>query len=206
MATRGRPPAFDRDDALDKALGLFWERGYDNTSMADLSTAMELRPPSIYAAFGSKETLFDEVIAHYSKLHGTEIWGNLERFKHPKDATHHVLVASANAFTRDDTPHGCLVVLAAPQANSNHATVNQTLRGHRRKVTETLRNLYAEGQRRGHIPSIANIDTMAAYYATVQHGMSIQARDGATRTDLIAVADAAMTTWPNLISSSQTRR
>ena len=129
-----------------------------------------------------------------------------DRFKHPKDATHHVLVASANAFTSDDTPRGCLIVLAAPQENSNHATVNQTLRGHRRKVTETLRNLYAEGQRRGHIPSIANIDTMAAYYATVQHGMSIQARDGATRTDLIAVADAAMTTWPNLISSSQTRR
>lgn len=206
MATRGRPRAFDRDHALDKALGLFWERGYDKTSMADLSTAMELRPPSIYAAFGDKESLFDAVIAHYSKRHGAEIWENLDRFKHPKDATHHVLVASANAFTREDTPHGCLVVLAAPQENSNHATVNQTLRGHRRKVTEILRNLYAEGQRRGHIPSTAKIDTMAAYYATVQHGMSIQARDGATRTELIAVADAAMTTWPNLISSSLTRR
>ncbi|AXO13507.1 TetR/AcrR family transcriptional regulator [Thalassospira indica] len=206
MATRGRPPAFDRDNALDKALGLFWERGYDNTSMAELSAAMKLNPPSIYAAFGGKEALFDEVIAHYNKHHGTMIWADLDRFKQPKDATRHVLVASANAYTREDTPHGCLVVLAAPQENSNHATVNQTLCSHRRSVTKTLRNLYAEGQRRGHIPRNANIDTMATYYATVQIGMSIQARDGATRDDLIAVADAAMTTWPNLTSTSLARR
>ncbi|MEQ8286404.1 TetR/AcrR family transcriptional regulator [Thalassospira sp.] len=202
MATRGRPRAYDRDDALDKALGLFWERGYDNTSMADLSTAMKLSPPSIYAAFGSKEALFDDVIAHYNKLHGTMIWADLDRFKHPKDATKHVLVASANAYTREDLPHGCLVVLAAPQENSTHATVNQTLRGYRRSVTKNLRNLYAEGQRRGHIPSTANIDTMATYYATVQTGMSIQARDGATRNELISVAEAAMMTWPSLISTS----
>ncbi|UKV14011.1 TetR/AcrR family transcriptional regulator [Thalassospiraceae bacterium SW-3-3] len=107
---------------MDKALALFWERGYDNTSMADLSAAMALSPPSIYAAFGSKETLFDEVITHYTKHHGASIWENLERFKLASEATRHVLIASAHAFTRDDTPHGCLVVLAAPQAR------NQTIR------------------------------------------------------------------------------
>ncbi|RCK35881.1 hypothetical protein TH9_04250 [Thalassospira xiamenensis] len=201
MAPRGRPRAFDRDDALNKALALFWERGYDNTSMADLSAAMALSPPSIYAAFGGKEMLFDEVITHYATHYGASIWGNLDRFKLAQEATQHVLIASANAFTRDDTPHGCLVVLAAPQAESNHATVNQTLRGHRRKVTEILKNLYEAGLDRGDIPRGTNIDKMANYYATVQHGMSIQARDGATRDELIAVAEAAMATWPSLIST-----
>lgn len=84
MAARGRPRNFDRNDALDRALDLFWKHGYDNTSMADLSAAMELRPPSIYAAFGSKEGLFEEVVDRYVERIGSGIWGDLDRFKSAK--------------------------------------------------------------------------------------------------------------------------
>ena len=202
MATRGRPRQFDRIDALDKALVLFWERGYENTSMSDLSNAMELRPPSIYAAFGSKEALFEEVVERYSEVYGGAIWGDLERFKHPRDATRHILIATVNAFCDETTPKGCLIVLAAPQTESSQSNVTQTLCTHRQKNVETLKHLYEEGLRRDHIPRGANINVMANYYATVQHGMSIQARDGMNRAALTAVAEAAMATWPTLIKTS----
>ena len=204
MAPRGRPRNFDRNDALDKALALFWDRGYENTSMADLSSAMELRPPSIYAAFGSKETLIEEVVERYGDVYGGAIWGDLDRFKHPRDATRHVLIATVNAFCDDATPKGCLIVLAAPQTDTTQSNVTQTLCTHRQKNAQTLKRLYEEGLRRGHIPRGANITAMANYYATVQHGMSIQARDGMDRPALIAVAEAAMATWPALIRTPLT--
>lgn len=206
MAGRGRPRNFDRDTALEQAMAVFWAKGYESTSISDLTFAMNMKPPSLYAAFGDKETLFDEVIERYSKQYGAMMWGDLERFRHPKDATHHVLTTTACLYAQDDTPHGCMVVLAAPQADSNHATVNQTLRDLRRANITILKDFYAKAQRSGSIPSGANIDTMANYYTTVHYGMSIQARDGATRDELIAIAEAAMATWPSLTSTSLAKR
>jgi hypothetical protein len=94
-----------------------------------------------------------------------------------------------------------MVVLAAPQAESNHLNVNQSLRDIRRLSVGNLKNLYAKAQSNGLIPQSANIENIANYYTTVQYGMSIQARDGATRDELIAIADAAMATWPSLINT-----
>lgn len=201
MAGRGRPRTFDRDTALEHAMEVFWTKGYESTSISDLTTAMNMKPPSLYAAFGDKAALFEEVIRRYNSQYGARLWGDLERFEHPKDATRHVLITTAHLYTQDDTPHGCMVVLAAPQADSNHANVNQALRDLRRLTVGNLKNLYARAQHDGLIPPGANIDNMANYYTTVQYGMSIQARDGATRDELIAVADAAMATWPSLIST-----
>jgi len=201
MAGRGRPRNFDRDTALEQAMEVFWAKGYESTSISDLTTAMNMKPPSLYAAFGDKEALFEEVIKRYNNQYGARIWGDVERFDHPKDATHHVLTTTACLYTQDDTPHGCMVVLAAPQAESNHLNVNQSLRDIRRLSVGNLKNLYAKAQSTGLIPQSANIENMANYYTTVQYGMSIQARDGATRDELIAIADAAMATWPSLINT-----
>ena len=202
MAERGRPRNFDRDTALEQAMVIFWAKGYESTSISDLTTAMNMKPPSLYAAFGDKQSLFEEVVERYNSQYGTRLWGDMERFHHPKDATQHVLTTTACLYTQDDTPHGCMVVLAAPQAVSNHANINQALRDLRRLTIGNLKKLYAKAQHDGLIPPDANIDNMANYYTTVQYGMSIQARDGATRHELIAVANAAMATWPSLISPS----
>jgi AcrR family transcriptional regulator len=201
MAGRGRPRNFDRDTALEQAMEVFWAKGYESTSISDLTTAMNMKPPSLYAAFGDKEALFEEVIKRYNNQYGARIWGDVERFDHPKDATQHVLTTTACLYTQDDTPHGCMVVLAAPQAESNHLKVNKSLRDIRRLSVGNLKNLYAKAQSNGLIPQSANIENMANYYTTVQYGMSIQARDGATRDELIAIAYAAMATWPSLINT-----
>lgn len=202
MAARGRPRNFDRTDALDKALDLFWRHGYDNTSMADLSAAMALRPPSIYAAFGSKEGLFEEVVEHYSERVGKGIWGNLERFETAKDATRHLLVSTIETFSSPGNPHGCMIVLAAPQPDDEHSSVAQSLCKRRTGNMQVLKAIYADAIERGEIPHGANIDCMANYYVTVQHGITIQTRDGMNRDALFAVADAAMATWPSLIKTS----
>lgn len=202
MAARGRPRNFDRDDALDRALDLFWKHGYDNTSMADLSAAMELRPPSIYAAFGSKEGLFEEVLQRYAERIGSGIWGNLDQFKSAKKATRHLLISTIETFSSAENPHGCMIVLAAPQPDAEHSKVAQSLCERRQGNTRTLKKIYLEAVRRGEIPRGADVERMANYYVTVQHGISIQTRDGVDRDALMAVADAAMATWPSLISRS----
>lgn len=202
MAARGRPRNFDRNDALDRALDLFWKHGYDNTSMADLSAAMELRPPSIYAAFGSKEGLFEEVVDRYIERIGSGIWGDLDRFKSAKDATRHLLVSTIDTFSNAENPHGCMIVLAAPQPDSEHSQVAQSLRDRRQNNARALKKIYLDAIRRGEIPRGADVERMANYYVTMQHGISIQTRDGVDRDALMAVADAAMATWPSLIRTS----
>ncbi|MHC8491962.1 TetR/AcrR family transcriptional regulator [Thalassospira sp. SM2505] len=202
MAARGRPRNFDRNDALDKALDLFWRHGYDNTSMADLSAAMALRPPSIYAAFGSKEGLFEEVVERYSERVGKNIWGNLDRFRSAREATRHLLVSTIETFSHPENPRGCMIVLAAPQPDAEHSSVARSLCERRKGNVQVLKTIYADAVRRGEIPRGADLDRIANYYVTVQHGLSIQTRDGMDRDALMAVADAAMATWPSLIKTS----
>ncbi|RFA30950.1 TetR family transcriptional regulator [Alkalilimnicola ehrlichii] len=198
MASRGRPRSFDRLTALRRAMEVFWDKGYERASMADLTAAMGINSPSLYAAFGSKEALFKEAVELYVATEGSGIWDNVNAAPTARQAVEEVLRSSAIAFTRGEDARGCLVVLAAPQAHGAAPAIDEELKRRRQANIDALKVRFEQAVAEGELPQGFDCAAVATYMVTVQHGMSIQARDGATREVLLAVADCAMAAWDKL--------
>jgi AcrR family transcriptional regulator len=203
MAERGRPRNFERAAALRRAMEVFWAKGYDGASLAELTAAMGINSPSLYAAFGSKEALFREAVALYGATEGTEIWTALPDEPTAREAIERFLCASAESFTRPDRPAGCLIVLGALLVNDGNANVCRELRESRAQNVAALRDRLERAVREGELPEGLDPQAVATFYATVQQGMSIQARDGASRETLLTVAACAMAAWDGLISREE---
>ncbi|CAB3773870.1 TetR family transcriptional regulator [Burkholderia sp. MSh2] len=201
MAERGRPRGFDKEAALDRAMEVFWRLGYEGASMTDLTAAMGIASPSLYAAFGSKEALFRQALERYGATEAREIWDDVEKAESAHDAVRHYLINTARVFTRRSKPAGCLVVLSALHPAERSDTVRQTLIAMREGTVGYLHKRLRQGVETGEISAHANLDAIARYYVTVQQGMSIQARDGASRRDLEAIALAALAAWPALVGT-----
>ena len=193
---RGRPRSFDRDAALHRALELFWEQGYEGTSIADLTTAMDIAAPSLYAAFGSKEALFGEAVARYGEHSPTD--RALERAPTARGAVAAMLHDNADDYADPATPRGCMIVLGAPVGTPAHSGIRERLAAERRASVERLRVRLDRGVTDGDLPAGADTATLAGFYSTVLDGMSIKARDGATGAELHAIAHAAMAAWQAL--------
>ncbi|MCP2342703.1 TetR/AcrR family transcriptional regulator [Actinomadura rupiterrae] len=199
MAPRGRPRTFDPDTALRQALDVFWERGYEGTSLNDLAQAMGIASASIYAYFGSKQDLFRKVMALYGATAGEPPRRALREHAGAREAVHAMLRATADQITGADTPHYCMLVLAAPTGAVENHDVREFLAGIRRDVRAAIRDRLERGVADGDlaVPD-GGVDGLARYYATVVQGLSIQARDGATREELETVITCAMAAWDAL--------
>ena len=202
MATRGRPRTFDPDTALRQALDLFWERGYEGTSLNDLAQAMGIASASIYACFGNKENLFRQVMALYGTTSGEPPRRALSEQPTARDAVHAMLRATADQITGAHTPHYCMLILAAPTgAVENHA-VRDFLADRRRDMHTTIKDRLRRGVTDGDLTTpAASLEAIARYYTTVVQGLSVQARDGATRAELETVISCAMAAWDTLTSA-----
>ncbi|GAA2465464.1 TetR/AcrR family transcriptional regulator [Streptomyces macrosporus] len=198
MATRqrGRPRSFDRDTALEKALRTFWEHGYETTSIADLTRAMGIAAPSLYAAFGDKKTLFEEVVEVYVHRYGGFIGRALAEEPTARGAVGRVLREAAVEYTEPGRPPGCLVINAAVNAAPASAEVAEALRAMREENVRAFASRIRAGVAAGELPEDTDVSALARFTAAVLQGMSQQARDGAGRGELEAVADAAMRAWP----------
>ncbi|GAA2393837.1 helix-turn-helix domain-containing protein [Dactylosporangium salmoneum] len=207
MAARGRPRGFDPDTALRQALDLFWARGYEGTSLNDLAAAMGVASASIYACFGSKEQLFRRTMALYGATAGEPPRRALREQPTARAAIHAMLRATADEITRPDSPHYCMLILAAPTgAVENHA-VREFLADLRRDMFATIRDRLARGVADGDLAAPASrVDGIARYYTTVVQGLSVQARDGASRSDLETVIACAMAAWDTLASGPAVRQ
>lgn len=195
MAPRGRPRAFDRDAALEAAMELFWRKGFSATSMADLCEAMRISAPSLYAAFGSKEDLYEAALKHYSETASPLIWGRLESLPTARAAVADMLLASARNLPATDKPAGCMVTLSSvgQECDSRLGAMVATARGEgERLVAQRL----ARAVREGELPATTDVNSLARFFMCVQQGMSIQARDGASQEALETIAHAAMAAWP----------
>ncbi|MFI5910536.1 TetR/AcrR family transcriptional regulator [Dactylosporangium sp. NPDC051541] len=196
MGARGRPRTFDPDIALRQALDLFWERGYEGTSLQDLAKAMGVAAGSIYACFGTKEELFRQVMALYGATAGEPPRRALREEPTARGAIHAMLRATADQVTGADTPHYCMLILAAPVGAVENHEVREFLAERRRGQRAAIRDRLARGAQDGDLTApAAKLDAVARYYTTVVQGLSIQARDGATRAELETVITCAMAAW-----------
>lgn len=197
-AIRGRPRGFDRDEALSRALSVFWTKGYADASMADLTGAMGVNAPSLYAAFGSKEDLFREAVRLYTDTEGATLWASMNGAATAREAIEGLLLATARANGRCDQPKGCLLVLsgAHPDALPENACaeVGKIRQDSRTAMESRLRAAQAAGE----IAPEADPVGIAAFYTTVQQGMTFRAREGADVEELTATARAAMLAWDGL--------
>jgi len=192
----GRPRAFDRDEALEKALVEFWRHGYESTSVAGLTAAMGIRPPSLYAAFGDKRRLFGEAVEHYQRTHGAFTTRALAEEPTGRRAIERVLREAAVNYSDPAHPPGCLIITAGVNHSPEAAEVEEELRGYRVAAKRAFADRIAEDADAGRIPGDSDVEGLATFYAATVQGMSRQAQDGATREDLERVADLAMKAWP----------
>ncbi|MGW3294010.1 TetR/AcrR family transcriptional regulator [Streptomyces xiamenensis] len=192
--TRGRPRSFDRATALERALLSFWEHGYDATSIADLTRTMGIGAPSLYAAFGDKKTLFEEVLRLYTDRYGF-VPQALDEEATAYAAIARVLREAAAEYTEPGRPAGCLILSDTAQADASRDAAHE-LRLRRAWTRTVLGRRLREGVAAGELPSDTDTDGLARFVQSVVIGMSQQAREGASREELEAVAEAALRAWP----------
>ena len=188
---RGRPRSFDRDAAVDAAMLVFWEGGYETTSLAELTAALGIAPASLYAAFGSKDGLFYEAIARYAERYGGFDSAMVAVAPSARELIVAMLEGAASAFTRPGLPRGCMVIGSALNCDSESGDVQRSLRDRRRANERDLCKRLQRAHADGELVAAADPAALAKLVATLIQGMSVQARDGAGRAELLAVARAA---------------
>ncbi len=190
----GRPLSFDRQDVLEKAMLEFWESGYETTSISDLTAAMGVTAPSLYAAFGNKKQLFLEAMRRYAGDRAS-LGQTMSEAPTAQKAVAEMLRAAAVLYTGDTTPRGCLLASAAATGSPDAAEVRAAVAAERREVRNIIVRRIEVDIAQEHLSPDTPATVLADLAIAVTQGMSILARDGANRQSLLAVAEAAMTCW-----------
>jgi AcrR family transcriptional regulator len=202
--TRGRPREFDTAKALRGAMELFWEKGYDASTLPELLAAMgNLSPPSFYAAFGSKEQVFADAVALYRKEIGCEAATALDGGATARESIAAFFRASLKMITSSKPARGCLMVLGA--VNSTNPSATALLRETRCEGQDLIRKRIRRGIAEGDVPKSADADAIAAFYATVGYGLAHGAKDGTPPSTLARVVDAAIGAWDTVVGTRSAR-
>jgi len=191
----GRPRTFDIDTALEKALEVFWRKGYDGTSLSDLTEAMGINKPSLYAAFGNKEQLFLKAIEFYESRPCSFFLPALEK-PTAYQVAEHMLFGAAMNMADQSHPQGCVVVQGALSCSEAAATVKESLINRRFEGEQKLRDRFERAKQEGDLPATTDPETLARYLGTVLQGMAIQATSGATCEQLRQVAQMTLQAFP----------
>lgn len=195
--SRGRPRAFDREAALAAATRLFWQKGYAATSISELTEAMGIGTPSLYAAFGSKEALYGEALRYYGQNYEGLVWGNFAKARTAREAIAALLMDSAAALTASVgrcEPLGCMVTLSTV-GSEGQVELGETVRAARAGGLERVRERLRRAVDNDELDASIDINGLARFVLAVQNGMSLMARDGASREELEAVARHTMRGW-----------
>lgn len=195
LKKKGRPLSFDRNEALYKAMLLFWKYGYEATSLSELTATLGVKPSSIYSAFGDKKGLFLDAVGLY--LSGPVTSESIiEQAASAHDAARELLRVSAFGFTGAETPPGCLLASSAISCSDAATDVKLELAAIRHAVEAHLRAKILQSIQFKQLPDDTDAEALAGMVMAVIQGMSTLARDGAPREKLLRVADTAMRCWP----------
>lgn len=192
---RGRPRAFEHEQALERALQVFWQRGYEGASLNELTDALGINRPSLYAAFGNKEELFRKALQRYLDGPVAYVRAALEQAT-PRQVVQHFLRHSAELLTNPDNPASCMIVQGALTCGEGGQAVQQLLSDCRNQTRLALQRRFEQAQTEGNMDAALNAAALARYVITLQQGMSVQASSGATRQELQGVVDSLLQHWP----------
>jgi AcrR family transcriptional regulator len=191
----GRHREFDVEKVLDAALCVFWRKGYEGASYADLTEAAGVERPALYSAFGNKEALFRRALARYHERY----LGYLEealQLPTARQVAAHILHNAADLNTRYPEHTGCFAINGALAGSDEAQPVRQALIDYRAEGQTQLRERFERAKAEGDLPETARPDALAAFLMAVTHGMAVQAKAGFSRDMLEAVAEQALSTWP----------
>jgi AcrR family transcriptional regulator len=192
----GRPRTFDADEALDRALDVFWRKGYEGASLDDLTEAMGINRPSLYAAFGSKDELFRRAIERYVEGPAACLE---DAFDEPsaRAVVERLWRQSVDLVTQPRGPRGCFLVQSALACHNASDSVRRELAKRRKDLITALCERFERAVVEGDWPKKADVDGLARYVTAVMHGLAVQAAGGAKREDLNGVVDLALGALPN---------
>ncbi|HZQ71193.1 MAG TPA: TetR/AcrR family transcriptional regulator [Terriglobales bacterium] len=190
---RGRPREFDAAKALDAAVQVFWQKGYEGASLDDLTRAMGINRPSMYAAFGDKQELFRKALDRYAEGPAGYVREALQE-KTARAVVEKLLLRTVAAVACRGNPHGCLLVQGA--VSTGDSSICGELAARRELMVTWLRRRFKRAQSEGDLPRHADTAALARYVATILHGLSVQASSGASRKELEKVVKVTMKAWP----------
>jgi len=193
---RGRPRAFDRTEAVDRAMRLFWAQGYEGASQRDLVAAMEISPSSFYSAFGSKQALYLESIHHYFLGPGGYFEEVMAAHEDTRTAIATAFDRASEACTSEHLPPGCMMSLSMIYVGPELYALREELRNRRNDLAPALLRRLTRAQAAGELPEDANVEDLANFFAACFRGMTVLSVDGASREKLQAIGRMAMRAWP----------
>lgn len=183
---RGRPSEFNHEVALEAALNVFWAQGYEGTSMADLTEALGINKPSIYAAFGNKEALFKKALSKYAQQH-VRVLPEALNAPTAKQAVETFFTQAATLLTNPSTPKGCLIVQGALACSEDASAIHQLLADHRTTLEAAFAKRFELAKQQGELSADVDSMALAKLVTTVHQGMSVQAKSGASKDALLAM-------------------
>lgn len=199
---RGRPKVFDREAALDKAMTLFWQYGYEATSLSDLVEATGAKAPTLYAEFVNKEGLFravlDRYIARFASKNEACLFCEEQTVE---EALRNYFTAVATCFTSKDTPAGCFMINTSAALAASSKEIAKTIKSRHAVQEQTLSQFLQLRQSRGEIPAEKSVAELAQFLSCILQGMSISAREGASFETLMQITNTTLRLWPQMIAA-----
>ncbi|MBR0556535.1 TetR/AcrR family transcriptional regulator [Ciceribacter sp. L1K23] len=191
----GRPREFDVDKALDAVTCVFWRKGYEGASYADLTEATGVERPALYSAFGNKEAMFRRALDHYYERY-LDFIPQAHAQKTSREVASYILHSAIDLHTRFQTHPGCLGINGLLAGSDEAEPVRQALIDARAVGEEELRQRFERAKAEGDLPDNADPEALAAFLLAMVHGLAVQAKAGFSREKLQAVAEQALATWP----------
>ena len=195
LATRGRPREFDTDDALAEALRIFWQKGYEATSLSDLTEAMGITRPSLYAAFGNKEALFRQALDLYEKDKLAYI-GEAVEAPTARAVAETLLLGSVDVATGGEC-RGCMGVISMVGCQSVEPSIRDDVNARAESAKQLIVDRMQRAINAGEFAVSTSATAITRYLLALMQGISVQAQSGASRAELLEVAESALLSWPS---------
>ena len=194
-AVKGRPREFCVDEALAAALRVFWSRGYEGASLSDLTEAMGITRPSLYAAFGNKEALFRKALDLYER-EKLAFMGEALKAPTSRGVAERLLRGALEMQTSDCEPRGCLRVISSVACGAEAESIRAEVIARRASSHQALLDRFQQAKADGDLPGHVEAEGLANYLSAILQGMAVQAGGGASREQLETLVETSLAMWP----------